>query len=201
MSKIKLMLTAQVVVVSVLAMTFAPGASAFTGEVRNPGSGLFTGEMRNLGSGLCMTSRGYGKGARIVQWTCNSRSPNQYWWAEGQGLGGYALFNGGSSKGGNDICLNNRGGVFYNYNPQILWPCGNVTWNERWYYSGGPYGYFKISLDKSNFYPSEYCVTSGGNKNVGSTVYEAPCSHSPNQYWSGPIVGDAGANDPSPHSL
>ena len=98
MSKIKLMLTAQVVVISVLAMTFAPGASAFTGEVKNPSSGLFIGEMKNLGSGLCMTSRGYGKGARIVQWTCNSRSPNQYWWAVGQGLGGYALLRGACQR-------------------------------------------------------------------------------------------------------
>lgn len=186
MSKIRLrrLLTVQVAVIGVFAIAFAADAAGWTGE------------MKNLNTDLCMTSGGTKtEGDAVYQWTCNGDA-NQSWFAEPQDLGGYTLVN-----EGDNWCLNDRGGAAYDYNLMIMWPCGNVPYNERWYAAGGPDNYFRMAVDASNFYPNGYCVTSGGQTSPGSDVYEYSCSDSWNQFWSGPLVAGPGSSDPSPHGI
>ncbi len=175
MSKIRLsrLLAVQAVVLGVFVMTFAQAASAFLGE------------MKNEGTGLCMTSLGtHTKGAPAEQWTCNG-SVNQQWISSTEPFGGNLLINEGDGW-----CLNNRAGGASNNNNQIMWRCpGTPVFNMEYLTSGGgPNGSFKMAADGSNFKPNGYCVTSDGNKTVGSSVNEFSCNSSPNQYWSGPVI-------------
>ena len=187
MSKIRLSWLLIVPVLVTTVLTLAPVAPTSAAE--------WTGEMKNLGTGLCMTSRGsQTAGTPIVQWPCNG-SANQEWTAETQALGGYILVNEGSSRGDRKWCLNERGGVAYKYNTLVMWPCNSGPYNDRFYGSPGPQGGFKMALDARDLKSNGYCVTSGGNTHVGSTVFEWPCNYGPNQYWSQPTIYNPWGND------
>jgi hypothetical protein len=182
MSKIRLswLLTILVAITAVLALAPVPKTSAAE----------LTGQMMNRNTRLCMTSSGSTTpGTPIVQWPCNG-SPNQQWTAVTQALGGYILVNEGSSSSGHQWwCLNERGGVAYKYNQLVMWPCnGTPPYNDRFYGSTDQNGGFKMALETRDLMPNGYCVTSGGNKQWGSTVYEWPCNRRSNQYWTQPGV-------------